>query len=423
MRIAHEILAALPLTALVSAAALGASITGTVTGPDGKPFMGTFVAAENPQSQMTVNVLSDAQGHYRITNLPGATYTVCIEVIGYTSEPRGGVALAVDAMASLDFGLQKTPVRWSDLSTYQGRQLLPKSKNHDLSYKDSFFTTCFQSCHSFQKRMATQSLDLDGWRTRVRYMSDTMLEGRHLSDATVEDFASYLNTMFGTASPKLASPEELPQYKSLVRPGSTVATNIVYVEYDFAADNGMGPWSAVEDKEGKLWIPYYGRGNEVVRLDPGTRRADTFPLPFPKLAATGIHSVIPTPDGTVWFTELAVGRIGHLDPSTRKVTEYQNTPLPDGRRTTAHTVRVDAAGRVWASGGPAISMFDPKYERCPHARSVNNASSGPRRRFDRPVLLRDPPAEPQRDSRKCADALPYVAYGSRHVRLDQMLWG
>jgi hypothetical protein len=241
MPIAHEILAALPLTALMSATALGASITGTITGPDGRPFMGAFVAAENPQSRMTVNVLSDVQGRYRISNLPGATYTVRIEVVGHTSEPRGSVALAVDATASLDFALKKTQVRWSDLSTYQGRQLLPKTKEHDLSYKDSFFTTCFQSCHSFQKRMATQSLNLDGWRARVRYMSDTMLEGRHLSDATVEDFASYLNTMFGKTSPKPASPEELPQYESFIRPVSAAATNIVYVEYDFAADYGMGP--------------------------------------------------------------------------------------------------------------------------------------------------------------------------------------
>jgi virginiamycin B lyase len=366
MPLTREILAALPITALVSATALGASITGTLTGPDGKPVMGAFVAAENPQSRMTVNVLSDSQGRYRIDNLPGATYTVRIEAIGYASEPRGSIALAAEAAASLDFALTKIPVRWSDLSTYQGRQLLPKTKDHDLTYKDSFFTTCFQSCHSFQKRMATQSLDRDGWRTRVRYMSETMLEGRHLNDATVEDFASYLDTLFGKSSPKPASPEDLPQYKSLLRPVNPAATNIVYVEYDFAADYGMGPWSAVEDKDGKLWIPYYGRGNGVVRLDPKTGEQTPFTLPSPTLAATGIHSVVPAPDGTVWFTELAAGRIGRLDPGTGKATEYQNPPLPDGRRTTAHTVRVDAAGRVWASGGPAISMFDPKYERFKH---------------------------------------------------------
>ena len=51
--------------------------------------------------------------------------------------------------------------------------------------------------------------------------------------------------------------------------------NIAYVEYDFSrALNGMGPWSAVEDKEGMMWIPDDGRGNAVVRLDPEHRRAD-----------------------------------------------------------------------------------------------------------------------------------------------------
>ncbi len=133
----------------------------------------------------------------------------------------------------------------------------------------------------------------------------------------------------------------MPQYKSLVRPLSPKAMNIAYVEYDFGADNGMGPWSAVEDKDGMFWIPYYGRGNAVVRLDPKTAELTQFPLPLPKMAATGIHSAVPAPDGTVWFTELATGRIGHLNPLTREITEYQNSPLPDGKRTTAHTIRMD----------------------------------------------------------------------------------
>ena len=70
----------------------------------------------------------------------------------------------------------------------------------------------------------------------------------------------------------------MPDYKSLVRPFSPNAMNIAYVEYEFVAPNGMGPWSAVEDKNGMLWIPYYGRGNEVVRLDPKTAELTRFPL-------------------------------------------------------------------------------------------------------------------------------------------------
>ena len=366
MGFAEKSLFSLASTILLASTASAATITGSVQGPNGKPFMGAFVVAQNPQTKMSVSVLSDAQGRYHIANLPGATYTIAIDAIGYKSEPRAGIALAADGTASFDFALQKTPVRWSDLSTYQGRQLLPKTPKHDLTYNDPFFVTCWQACHSFQKRMAPQALDHDGWEARVKYMSETMMEGRHLNDQTIEDYTALLTTMFGPNSPKPASPEDSPQYKSLVRPVSPAAMNIVFVEYDFAGLNGMGPWSAVEDKDGKFWIPYYGRGNEVVRLDPKTGEQTQFPLPFPKLAATGIHSVIPAPDGTVWFTELATGRIGHLNPATKEITEYQNSPLPDGKRTTAHTVRVDDAGRVWTSGGPAISMFDPKYEKFEH---------------------------------------------------------
>jgi len=351
-------------TVSFAATALAGSITGSVTGPDGKPFMGAFVVAENPQTKMTVNVLSNAQGRYRIGNLPAATYTVRISAIGYKSEPRSDVRLATDDKATFDFALEKTKVLWSDLSTYQGRQLLPKTKNHNLSHQDPFFTTCFQSCHSFQKRMATATWDQEGWRQRVIYMRDVMMEGRRFSDEVTEDFTAYLTTAFGPNSPKAASPEDLPEYKSLVRPFSPRAMNIAYVEYDFAALNGMGPWSAVEDREGMLWIPYYGRGNAVVRLDPKTGEQTSFPLGFSRKA--GIHSAVPAPDGSIWFTEAALGRIGKLDPQTKQITEYPNTPLPDGTRTGSHTIRVDDRGLVWVSGGPAISMFDPKTEQFRH---------------------------------------------------------
>ncbi len=156
----------------------------------------------------------------------------------------------------------------------------------------------------------------------------------------------------------------MPEYQLLVRSFSPRATNIAYVEYDFGAPKGLGPWSAVEDKNGMFWIPYYGRGNEVVRLNPNTAELTRFPLPFLKTA--GIHSAVPTADGNVWFTEAALGKIGSLNPFTKEIVEYQNSPLPDGRRTGTHTVRMDDKGRVWSSGGPAISMFDPLTKEFSH---------------------------------------------------------
>src|SRR5580700_5237181 len=206
---AKKLLVSLALTTALAAPTSAATITGSVSGPDGKPFMGAFVVVENIENKMTVSVLSDQQGRYHIGNLPAATYSVQITAIGYGSDPRADVRLAAEDKASLDFALQKQKVRWSDLSTYQGRQLLPKTKDHDLSHQDAFFTTCLQSCHSFQKRMATAAWDEDGWRDRVKYMRDVMMagEGRRLSDEALEDFTSYLTTAFGPNSPKTQSPE------------------------------------------------------------------------------------------------------------------------------------------------------------------------------------------------------------------------
>ena len=70
--LADKALVSLTLTICLASSAFAATITGNVTGPDGKPFMGAFVVAENTQNKMTVNVLSDQQGRYHIGNLPAA---------------------------------------------------------------------------------------------------------------------------------------------------------------------------------------------------------------------------------------------------------------------------------------------------------------------------------------------------------------
>src|SRR5215510_12185222 len=95
------------------------------------------------------------------------------------------------------------------------------------------------------------------------------------------------------------------------------------------------------------------------------RRHTRWPRDWSSDVCSSDLSAVPGVDGSVWFTEWALGRIGRLDPATKQITEYQNPPF-NGVRTSAHTVRVDPRGLVWASGGPAISMFDPKTEKFQH---------------------------------------------------------
>src|SRR4051812_8005359 len=168
MRSSARSLASVSVLALVAAAgaADAATITGTVTGPDGAPFRAAFVQARHAGQKMTVSVLSDNQGKYIVENLPAGDYRVSIRAIGFTGEAWSGVKLTDDQNASHDFALKKGMVRWTDLSIYQGLQLLPEARG-----KRTLAENCL-GCHGFQSKMAATVRDEEGWRGRVQFMRE-----------------------------------------------------------------------------------------------------------------------------------------------------------------------------------------------------------------------------------------------------------
>ena len=167
-------------------------------------------------------------------------------------------------------------VRWSDLNLYQGKQLLPDGKG-----KESFPSHCLV-CHGFETRMAATTRDADGWRDRVNYMREAMsfTACRTFTDEDENSVvATIYSTVFGPDSVVPRSPADLPAYKSLVRTYSDeAAMKIVYVEYELPAPT-RAAWSAAPDKNGDLWMPYYGRGNKIARLDPQTGEVQEYPGP------------------------------------------------------------------------------------------------------------------------------------------------
>src|SRR5258707_15309301 len=94
------------VTSFTHAAAAGV-ISGTFKGPDGSAFKGAFVRAQSAKTKITVNVLSDRQGAYRIQNLDPGEYQVTAAAVDYKSIPRSDVKLDADKTISLDFSLHK----------------------------------------------------------------------------------------------------------------------------------------------------------------------------------------------------------------------------------------------------------------------------------------------------------------------------
>src|SRR5438309_11388132 len=91
-----------------------ATITGTVSGPDGAPFGAAFVQARHAKLKMTVSVLSDNAGRYRVENLPAGDYRLGVRATGYKAEAKNGISLAADQNLLHNFALQQAPVRWTD---------------------------------------------------------------------------------------------------------------------------------------------------------------------------------------------------------------------------------------------------------------------------------------------------------------------
>jgi virginiamycin B lyase len=356
------VLLSLGLAALVLPATFAdaATITGTVTGPDGAPFRGAFIQARNAATHITVSVLSDRQGHYQVPDLPAGDYRLGVRAPGFKADPKTGITLTAEQDLTQDIALQKSFLGWSDLSIEQGKQLLPDDRGKEL-----LFTHCM-ACHGFQSRMAAVVRDEDGWRDRVNYMRDAMgfFIGRPVfgfTDQKAEDIIYYINHVFGEESVLPKSPADLPQYTDTLRPFSDEAMKIVYVEYEMPGPNRM-PWSAHPASDGTFWIPYYGRANKIGHLDPATGKIEEFPVPNTGTAA--IHSAVPAPDGSVWLTEQGSNKLGRWDPKTKTITEYQD----DWAK---HTIRVEPDGTVWSTGG--LTRFDPETGKFTHIADVPTA--------------------------------------------------
>src|SRR5258708_2935124 len=310
MRAATKVLGLAGLIFSLASFVHGATVSCTVKGPDGTPFKGAFVEVQNLDSRITVNVLSDKDGRYRVENLPEGQYQLMVRAVGYRFEPRTGISLTAEQNASYEIALEKGTVHWTDLSIYQGAQLLPEGR-----VIDRLTSTCF-GYHGFQSRMAAQVRDETGWRDRVNYMRTSFgyLLGK-FNDEDRDNVTAYLTKYFGPDSPLPHSPAELPKYEQVKQaPFSDEAMKMVNVTDEMPGANRF-PGPSKPNRNGNVWI-WQHRGHSFGKLDPKTGQITEYSIPGGD--QTSDHTVVISPDGMIWFSEQADDTIGKMDPVTHK---------------------------------------------------------------------------------------------------------
>jgi len=142
-----------------------------------------------------------------------------------------------------------------------------------------------------------------------------------------------------------------PQNSSLVRldPVQNKTTRVSLPPKSF-------PTYMVIDKQNNVWVTLAGMdANQIALHNPTDNTTRFFSVPSPGAAPEGITIA---QDGSVWFTEAAVGKLGRLNPRTGEITEY-SSPL---KLVAPIQVAVDQNGVVWFTdhGTNEFGSFTPQ---------------------------------------------------------------
>ena len=95
---------------LLVAYAAGGRIEGKITDPKGAAVPDATVVVTNAATKQEFTVVTDAQGRYKVENLPAGVYDVRVSVKGFTDGRREKITVKDDGAVSIDLSLEIAPV-------------------------------------------------------------------------------------------------------------------------------------------------------------------------------------------------------------------------------------------------------------------------------------------------------------------------
>lgn len=111
----------------------------------------------------------------------------------------------------------------------------------------------------------------------------------------------------------------------------------------FPVPAGSHPHDVAVGPDGEVWYTAQATG-KLGRLDPSTERVEEVALGD----GSSPHGVIVGPDGAPWVTDTGLNAVVRVDPSSKAVRVF---PVPAGRPSIGmHTAVFDHAGTLWFTG-------------------------------------------------------------------------
>ncbi|MDO9709919.1 virginiamycin B lyase family protein [Paracraurococcus lichenis] len=300
------------------------ALSGTVRSAEEGPMAGVLVSAQREGTNVTVTVVTDAEGRFAFPEgrLAAGPTRLSIRAAGWDlAGPEAVTLTAAPASAALvlrparDLPMQLTNAEWIES--------LPGGD------ADKHFLQNCTNCHRLVQPL--------------------------LSDHDEAEFVDVQRRMAGYA-----------QASSLLRPQVLVADRVA---------NQSAAAQAARLKVFERQAAYLARVN-LRQKESFDFALKTFPRPAGRAARVIVteydlpeptrqpHDVIVTPDGMVWYNSFTEQVLGRLDPRTGEIREWEVPTLRPDAPKGSLALRADRDGHLWLGlsyqGG--VARFDPRTE-------------------------------------------------------------
>jgi virginiamycin B lyase len=340
-----------------------AALTGLVSSAGEAAMEGVLVSATKAGSNITVTVVTGADGRYAFPadRLGPGRYTLAVRAVGYQLDQPVQTEIEIKAseapdpkLATQDLRLGKAKDLAAQLSNGEWLASIPGSDRQ----KDQLLNCV--GCHTLE-RIVRSKYDSEGFLTQILprmqgYVQQSLpihpqlRPAERLMEEQGEDriqiyraAADYLSTINLGAAEQWKYP-----LKTFDRPKGK-ATRVVYTEYDLPRPE-MAPHDVIVDKDGIAWFSGFGE-QSLGRLDPKTGNVTEFTYPKHRQdAPTGSLGLRADAAGNLWLGNMYQATIVKFDPGTK---QFQFWTLPAERNIAAAQINMVSPrsahvdGKVW----------------------------------------------------------------------------